>query len=98
MKTAQLASELRKVSYSDRLAFADFLTFDDFLMFLNLVEFSSVSSALPSPKLSTSLFLTAIVVGSSFLTIQLVSSSTSSSSTPSPDRVEFFDDPADELL
>ena len=52
----------------------------------------------PPPKLSTSSFLTAIAVGSSSLTIQLISSSTSPSSTPSPDRVEFFNDPVDELL
>lgn len=52
MKSTLLASELRKVGFSERLAFADFLAFEDFLMFLGFLDldkFSTVSSALPLP-------------------------------------------------
>ena len=69
MKSTLLASELRKVGYSECLAF------DNFLMFLDSAKISSVLSALPLPlPLTTSSFLTALAVGSSSLIIQLISS------------------------
>ena len=58
----------------------------------------SLSGGTSTTTLPISSFLTATAAGSSSLMIQLISSSTSPSSTPSPDRVEFSDDPVDELL